>query len=183
MAVITGQGEAVLLHEVFTLYSRKGVDLLRRVDGELAATVYADLDPEQGNANEIIATLNEGILPELKSRYGIGVGYEGKLQEQAENLRDLATGALLGLAIIYIVLAWVFSSYSWPIAIMVAIFFGLTGAVIGHIFTAPFGIKFSMFSAMGLFGLSGIIVNDSTVLVSFYPQLVAEAMELPLLPI
>ena len=60
---------------------------------------------------------------------------------------------------------------------MTAIFFGLTGAVIGHIFTAPFGIKFSMFSAMGLFGLSGIIVNDSIVLVSFYQQLVAEGME------
>ncbi|MED5431558.1 MAG: efflux RND transporter permease subunit, partial [Pseudomonadota bacterium] len=110
-------------------------------------------------------------------KYGIGIGYEGKLQEQADNLRDLATGALLGLAIIYIVLAWVFSSYSWPLAIMTAIFFGLTGAVIGHLFAAPFGIHFSMFSAMGLFGLSGIIVNDAIVLVSFYQQLVAEGME------
>jgi multidrug efflux pump subunit AcrB len=177
LPIITNQGEAIPLRDVVTFDARKGVDLLRRVNGELAATVYADLDPEQGNANEIIATLNEGILPELKRRYGIGVGYEGKLQEQAENLQDLATGALVGLAIIYIVLAWVFSSYSWPLAIMTAIFFGLTGAVIGHVFTAPFGIKFSMFSAMGLFGLSGIIVNDSIVLVSFYQQLVAEGME------
>ena len=177
LPIITSQGEAIPLRDVVTFDARKGVDLLRRVNGELAVTVYADLDPEQGNANEIIAILNDGILPELKSRYGIGVGYEGKLQEQAENLQDLATGALVGLAIIYIVLAWVFSSYSWPLAIMTAIFFGLTGAVIGHIFTAPFGIKFSMFSAMGLFGLSGIIVNDSIVLVSFYQQLVAEGME------
>lgn len=177
LPIITPQGDAVALRDVVHFEARKGVDLLRRVNGELAVTVYADLDPEQGNANEIIATLNSGILPELQAKYGIGIGYEGKLQEQADNMKDMATGALLGLALIYVVLAWVFSSYSWPLAIMTAIFFGLTGAVIGHIFTAPFGIKFSMFSAMGLFGLSGIIVNDSIVLVSFYQQLVAEGME------
>ena len=177
LPVITPQGEAVPLRDVVRFDARKGVDLLRRVNGELAVTVYADLDPEQGNANAIIAALKENTLPQLQSRYGVGVGYEGKLQEQAENMRDMATGALLGLAIIYIVLAWVFSSYSWPLAIMTAIFFGLTGAVIGHLFTAPFGIKFSMFSAMGLFGLSGIIVNDSIVLVSFYQQLVADGMD------
>lgn len=177
LPIITAQGEAIALRDVVNFDARKGVDLLRRVNGELAVTVYADLDPEQGNANEIIASLNDSTLPDLKAKYGIGVGYEGKLQEQADNLKDMATGALLGLALIYVVLAWVFSSYSWPLAIMTAIFFGLTGAVIGHIFTAPFGIKFSMFSAMGLFGLSGIIVNDSIVLVSFYQQLVAEGME------
>ena len=177
LPVITPQGEAIPLRDVVHFEARQGVDLLRRVNGELAVTIYADLDPEQGNANEIIASLNNGILPELQAKYGIGIGYEGKLQEQADNLRDMATGALLGLTIIYIVLAWVFSSYSWPLAIMTAIFFGLTGAVIGHLFVAPFGIHFSMFSAMGLFGLSGIIVNDSIVLVSFYQQLVAEGME------
>ncbi len=177
LPIITPQGEAIPLRDVVRFDARKGVDLLRRVDGELAVTVYADLDPEQGNANAIIAALNEETLPRLQARYGVGVGYEGKLQEQAENLKDMATGALLGLAIIYIVLAWVFSSYSWPLAIMTAIFFGLTGAVIGHLFTAPFGIHFSMFSAMGLFGLSGIIVNDSIVLVSFYKQLIAEGMD------
>lgn len=177
LPIITAQGEAIPLRDVVTFDARRGVDLLRRVNGELAVTVYADLDPEQGNANDIIAALNKSVLADLKTRYGIGVGYEGKLQEQAENMRDMATGALLGLALIYVVLAWVFSSYSWPLAIMTAIFFGLTGAVIGHILTAPFGIRFSMFSAMGLFGLSGIIVNDSIVLVSFYQQLVAEGME------
>ncbi len=177
LPVITPLGEAIPLRDVVHFEARKGVDLLRRVNGELAVTVYADLDPEQGNANAIIAALKENTLPQLQARYGVGVGYEGKLQEQADNLRDMATGALLGLAIIYIVLAWVFSSYSWPLAIMTAIFFGLTGAVIGHLFTAPFGIKFSMFSAMGLFGLSGIIVNDSIVLVSFYKQLVADGMD------
>ncbi len=177
LPIITPQGDAVPLRDVVSFDARKGVDLLRRVDGEMAVTVYADLDPEQGNANAIIEDLKAGTLPGLQARYGVGVGYEGKLQEQADNMRDMATGALLGLAIIYIVLAWVFSSYSWPLAIMTAIFFGLTGAVIGHLLTAPFGIKFSMFSAMGLFGLSGIIVNDSIVLVSFYKQLIAEGMD------
>ena len=103
-AHITPQGEAIPLGDVVHFEARKGVDLLRRVNGELAVTVYADLDPDLGNANEIIATLNDGILPELQAKYGIGVGYEGKPQEQAENMQT-ATGAMLGLALIHVVLA------------------------------------------------------------------------------
>jgi hypothetical protein len=60
---------------------------------------------------------------------------------------------------------------------MTAILFGFTGAVIGHLFMGMFGVKFSMFSIMGLFGLAGIIVNDSIVLVSFFRQLVADGMD------
>ncbi|MFN3712350.1 MAG: efflux RND transporter permease subunit [Alcanivoracaceae bacterium] len=177
MPVIAPNGDTLLLSDVVTFSSRQGVDMLRRVDGRLSVVVSADLDPERGNANQIIASLTNEVLPDIRARYHISVDVEGKLKEQAENLRDVRTGQMLALALIYIILAWVFSSWSWPIAIMTAILFGFTGAVIGHLFMGMFGVKFSMFSIMGLFGLAGIIVNDSIVLVSFFRQLVADGMD------
>lgn len=177
MPVIAPNGDTLLLSDVVTFSSRQGVDLLRRVDGRLSVVVSADLDPEQGNANQIIQDLTEQVLPEIQARYHISVDVEGKLKEQAENMRDIQTGQMLALALIYIILAWVFASWSWPVAIMTAIMFGFTGAVIGHLFMGLFGVKFSMFSIMGLFGLAGIIVNDSIVLVSFFRQLVGEGMD------
>ena len=177
LPIIAPNGASVPLGNVLEFASRQGVDLLRRVDSRQAVRVSADLDPELGNANEIVEALNRDLLPALQSRYNIGIDYEGKLAEQAENLADIQTGLIIGLALIYLVLAWVFSAYSWPIAIMTAIMFGFTGAVIGHILMGFFGVKFSMFSIMGLFGLSGIIVNDSIVLISFYQQMVKDGMD------
>ncbi|PKM22652.1 MAG: acriflavin resistance protein, partial [Gammaproteobacteria bacterium HGW-Gammaproteobacteria-14] len=177
MPVIAPNGDTLLLSDVVNFSSRQGVDLLRRIDGRLSLVVSADLDPERGNANQIVSSLASDVLPAIQARYQISVDFEGKLKEQAENLQDVRTGQMLALALIYVILAWVFSSWSWPIAIMTAILFGFTGAVIGHIVMSVFGVKFSMFSIMGLFGLAGIIVNDSIVLVSFFKQLVADGMD------
>ena len=177
LPVIAPNGDTLLLSDVVSFSSRQGVDLLRRIDGRLSVVVSADLDPELGNANQIISELSSSVLPDLRARFHVGMEVEGKLKEQADNLRDIQVGQIMALVLIYIILVWVFSSWSWPIAIMTAILFGFTGAVIGHLFMGLFGVKFSMFSIMGLFGLAGIIVNDSIVLVSFFRQLVAEGMD------
>lgn len=176
LPIIAPNGDTLPLTDVVRFDSRQGIDLLRRVDNRLSVRVSADLDPERGNANQIVADLTEKVLPALEAR-GVSVGFEGKLKEQAENLEDIRTGQMLALALIYVILVWVFSAWSWPIAIMTAIMFGFTGAIFGHIVMSVFGVKFSMFSIMGLFGLSGIIVNDSIVLVSFWKQLVANGMD------
>lgn len=177
LPIITPGGETLLLADVVALDSRQGFDLLRRVDSRLSVIVSADLDPNRGNANEIMMALREDVLPDIMARYGIAVDYEGRLADQAENMRDIQTGIIVGLSLIYLVLAWVFSAWSWPVAIMTAIMFGFTGAVLGHLIMGLFGVKFSMFSIMGLFGLSGIIVNDSIVLINFYQQLLDEGMD------
>jgi len=80
-------------------------------------------------------------------------------------MADMKAGMLLGLSLIYLVLAWVFGHYGWPLIIMLAIPFGLVGAVTGHWLM---GIDLTILSMFGLFGLSGIVVNDSIVLVEFY---------------
>lgn len=84
-------------------------------------------------------------------------------------------GLVLGLILIYLILAWVFSSYGWPLVVMAVIPFGLTGALLGH---WVMGIDLTILSLFGMFGLSGIVVNDSIILVSFYKQLRGQGLSI-----
>lgn len=80
----------------------------------------------------------------------------------------MRTGALIALLLMYLVLAWVFSSYGWPILVMLTIPLGLTGAVLGHWFM---DMNMTILSLFGFFGLSGIVVNNSIILVIFYQRI------------
>jgi len=72
-------------------------------------------------------------------------------------------GAIVGLALIYIILAWVFGSYWLPLAVMSIIPFGMIGVSFGH-YIMNYDLTF--LSMVGMLGLSGILVNDSIVLIS-----------------
>ena len=92
---------------------------------------------------------------------------------QRETFADMRTGMLLAAAMVYLVLAWVFASYAWPLVVMFVIPFGIAGAVFGHWLM---GIDLTLLSMFGFFGLSGIVVNDSIILVVFYKQLRGEGL-------
>ena len=111
------------------------------------------------------------MLPELAAKYGIDYPFEGRSADQRETLSDMRKGLLLGLLLIYLVLAWVFGSYGLPLVVMTAIPFGLIGALFGHLMM---GLDVTILSIFGVFGLSGIVVNDSIILVSFYKRLRTE---------
>ncbi len=148
--------------------SKRGFETLRHADGRLAATVTADIDSAVNNTERVTQALADGTLPRLAALYGVEFSLEGGTARQTDALGDLRTGMLLGLLLIYIVLAWVFSSYGWPLIVMSAIPFGLTGAVFGHWLL---GMDLTLLSLFGFFGLSGIVVNDSIILVTFYQRL------------
>jgi multidrug efflux pump subunit AcrB len=80
---------------------------------------------------------------------------------------------LFALAMIYLILAWQFASYGWPLIVMSIIPFGLVGALVGHWLM---GLDLTILSLFGFFGLSGIVINDSIVLITFYRQLREEGM-------
>jgi multidrug efflux pump subunit AcrB len=80
----------------------------------------------------------------------------------------MVQGVMLAFVMIYLVLAWVFASYGWPLVVMSAIPFGLIGALFGHWLL---NIDLTILSLFGIFGLSGIVVNDSIILVTFFKQL------------
>ncbi len=173
LPVVLPDGRVTPIGNVVQFTARPGLDSLQRIDGQLALNVSADLDEAVANADEIIARLQDEALPGLTSRYGIHASFEGKNRDQRETLADMKAGLLLALALIYIILAWVFSAWSWPLVVMMAIPLGLTGAIFGHLLT---GLDLTVLSLFGLFGLSGIVINDSIVLVTFYKQLKAQGM-------
>ena len=168
-------GHSVPLDSVVQFTERRGFKALRHADGLLAVTVFADVDKKVGNNNAIRARLADSVLPELVKRYDIHWKFTGRAEDQAETAADMKGGALFALAMIYVVLAWVFGSYGWPLVVMAIIPFGIVGALLGHWLM---GITPTILSMFGLFALSGIAVNDSIILVVFYKHLRKKGMGL-----
>jgi len=166
-------GEWVPLSTVARWSTRQGFEALRHADSQLAVEVTASINSAVANSNEILGVLADQVMPELARKYGLTWSFEGRAADQRETMADMRMGMILGLALIFIVLAWVFGHYGWPIIIMLAIPFGLVGAVAGHWIT---GIDLTILSLFGLFGLSGIVVNGAIVLVEFYRRERAQGM-------
>ena len=166
-------GELVPISAVASWRSQRGFEILRHAEGRLAVEVTADVDSREGSVGDLITALEAGALRELGERFSIEHSFEGRSADQRETLGDMRKGLVLGLLLIYLILAWVFGSYGWPLVVMAIIPFGLTGALFGHWIM---GMDLTLLSLFGLFGLSGIVVNDSIILVSFYQRLRAEGM-------
>jgi len=158
-------GGSAPLTSVVDFEARRGFDVLRHTDSQLAIHVTATVDSSINNSNIILNDIQQTLIPDIISRYGVRVGYEGRAEEQADTMGDMKQGLLLAFILIYLILAWVFSSYGWPLVVMTAIPFGLIGALIGHWLM---GIDLTILSLFGIFGLSGIVVNDSIILVTFF---------------
>lgn len=164
---LPGGGSAPLA-TVVELGSRRGFEALRHEGAELAAHVSAEVDRAVNNSNDVLAALERDVFPELRSRYGVETSFSGRARDQAETLADMKLGMFFGLALIYVVLAGAFGSYGWPLVVMTAIPFGIVGALVGH---WAMGLDLTLLSLFGLFALSGIVVNDSIILVTFYKGL------------
>ena len=126
-------------------------------------SVTADLDSDILTTIQAVEQLEQSPLPATAAKHGISYKFGGRNAEREKSFADLKYGVLIALSVIYIILAWVFSSYFLPIAIMLIIPFGLVGAIFGHWLL---GFKLSIMSFIALLGLTGILVNDSIILVS-----------------
>ena len=156
-------GEFVPLTEVVSLTEKQGFSAIQRRDGQAIVHIAGDLDTDVMTTEEAIELLKAGDMPSIVSKYGLSYQFGGRAEERKKAFADLGLGVSMALMVIYIVLAWVFSSYWRPLAIMLIIPFGLVGAVFGH---WVLGFKLTILSFIGLLGLSGILVNDSIILVS-----------------
>ena len=168
LAVALPGGGAMPLPTAVDIETRRGFDVLRHENARLAVKVSADVDPAVTNSNAVIADLTAGPLPAIAERHKVAWVFKGRQEDQSETLSDMAWGAGLAFALIYLVLAFVFASYGWPLVVMAVIPFGLVGAIVGHWLL---GIDLTVLSLFGFFGLSGIVVNDSIILVSFYKEM------------
>ena len=104
------------------------------------------------------------IIPILLDFPSVDYSFEGEQREQRDTLSSLFKNFALALFDVYVLLAVPFKSYLQPLIIMSAIPFGFTGAVIGHIIM---GMNLAVLSIIGIVALSGVVVNDSLVMVDF----------------
>ncbi len=156
-------GVEVPLSEVVDLHEKDGFAGLRREDGLVEVGVKAEVNGRVTSVPQVLGAVGAAGLDEIAKRYGINYAFKGRAEELADMWDDLILGSTVALISIYIILAWVFASYSRPIVVMSIIPFGLIGAMFGHLITG-WGTNF--YSIIALLGMSGILVNDSIILVS-----------------
>ena len=161
---LRGEGGAeVAMSEVVNTRETRGFSRIRREDGLRQVSVKAELDKGVTSTGKILDALEQDGIRELAEKYGVRIEFAGKAEEQATTIGDMKVGAMIGLAGIYIILAWVFASYVRPIVVMSIIPLGFVGAAFGHYLL---GFDLTILSLIALIGLSGIVVNDSIILVS-----------------
>jgi multidrug efflux pump subunit AcrB len=137
---------------------------INRRNGRRTVTVRANVEPI-GETNQVRETLIQEILPQLRKDFpGLSFAWEGRQADFKESMSALFSGFVIALFAIYAMLAVPFRSYFQPVIVMVAIPFGLVGAVIGHLIM---GYELSIMSMMGIVALSGVVVNDSLILVDY----------------
>jgi HAE1 family hydrophobic/amphiphilic exporter-1 len=163
--VRTPDGRQIPLTEVAETTSSRAYSLIRRVDRKRVITVSSDIDEDVGNASQIVDDLKAAFLPRLIEHYpGLRYDLEGQEKRTQESLDSLKKGFTLALMAIFLLLATQFRSYVQPVIIMMAIPFGLIGAIAGHL---VMGLAFTIISIFGIVALSGIVVNDSLILIDF----------------
>jgi multidrug efflux pump subunit AcrB len=164
LLISTPAGTFVPLAEIASIDRGRAYTSITRRDGRRTVTVTADVEPI-GNSPIIMNSLSKDALPELAATFpGLSYGFQGREADRKESVASLLQGFLLALACIYFLLAIPFRSYLQPAIVMVAIPFGMVGAVLGHLLM---GYDLSLMSMMGVIALSGVVVNDSLVLVDF----------------
>ena len=154
----------VPLLDVVTVEEREAFTSINRRDGRRVVSVGMDVEPASA-VTQVIESLQQEVLPQLRADFpGITWSFEGSQSDMRESVQSLWGGFALAMMIIYALLAMAFNSYLQPLIVMLAIPFGIVGAVIGHILL---GYDLSLVSLMGVIALSGVVVNDSLIMVDY----------------
>jgi multidrug efflux pump subunit AcrB len=168
MRVRARDGSEVPFRSVANIEYGRGFAAINRADRRRITTVKADVDKAVASSEAITARIEEEIMPGILADFpSVHYSMEGEQRERMESLGGLKKGFALALFMIFILLAIPFKSYLQPLIIMSVIPLGLVAAVWGHIFM---GMDMTIFSMFGLVALTGVLVNDSLVMVDFINQ-------------
>ena len=164
MQMRTPDGAYVPLADIVSVSRSTGFSTVRRENGLRVISVIGDIsEDDPARATEVMQALEQEILPEIAATRQVEWRLAGLSEQEDAFLADALTGLILVLLGIYLVLAWVFASWTRPLVVMSIIPFGLVGTIYGH---AAWDVPLSMFTVVGLLGMTGIIINDSIVLVT-----------------
>ncbi len=175
LRTITGQ--YVPLTDIVSVASKSGFSTVHRENGIRLVSVTGDIsEDDPARAAEIMDEIREVILPEIESNFRVESIMAGLAEQEEEFLSDAMVGFGLCLIGIFLTLAWIFSSWTRPIVVMAIIPFGLVGTIYGHM---AWDVPLSMFTVVGMIGMTGIIINDSIVLITTVDEYARERGLIP----
>jgi len=189
MMIRTADGQEVPFEEVARVVPGKALPSIRRVDRNRIVRVSAEGDTETVDVDAIEAEIVENFLPIILRDYpSVQVSLEGRAAETRDNNEEFINGCIFVIIALYVLLAIPFKSYFQPFIVMAAIPFGIVGAILGHnVMSFLYGVigaandpaaSVTMLSLLGILALSGVVVNDSLVMVDFTNRKVREGMSL-----
>ena len=167
-------GQEVPIREAADIKRGRAYQEIKRVEGRRTLDVTADLESPKYTPKKIIDDLESGLLPALKADYPeLAYSIEGEQREQRESMGGMAKGFLVALLALFALLAIIFKSYAQSIIVLIAIPFGIVGAIGGHILM---GFGMSFVSMMGMVALAGVVINDNILLISTANEYLNEGM-------
>ncbi|WP_445781178.1 efflux RND transporter permease subunit [Shewanella sp.] len=170
--VRTSDGTIVPLSHVADIFNDYQPSSITRIDSQRAVYISAVLDKDKIASNELVSQLKQTLVPQLEVQYpGVSFNFAGEAEQQAETTSSIESMFVLALIAIYALLAIPLKSYVQPVIIMTAIPFGIVGAILGHWWN---DLTISILSLNGILALSGVVVNDSLLLVSRFNELLKE---------
>ena len=165
MWIRTPNGEQVPFYQVANIEIGQGFSTITRINQKRSITISADIDSEKVESRKVVTEMNDIYLPEILADYpSVQYGVEGASKDQADFLSQLGLAAMGALFLIYGLIAIPTKSYSQPLVIMSVIPFGIIGAIVGHWLL---GRTINMMSMFGFIALTGVVVNDSLIMVDF----------------
>ncbi len=174
MFLISPSGEAVPLPEIVRVEEVEGYATVRRLDRKRAVTISADVDRQSGANPEEITAAFMPDLTEIELRNpGVQILKRGRQQDVADSFATLPLGMLVAAGLIFVILAWLFSSYVQPLIVMSAIPFATIGMILGHL---VLGYSMTFLSVIGFIALAGVVVNDSLIFMQFFNERRASGM-------
>ena len=159
-------GTSTLFHAVADYSIEPGYGTIRRINGRRTVSVTAEVDHAKIEPFDVYKELEEVYFPTLFSQYpSVHIQEAGAVQDQMLALEEMGVAFLVALLSIYVLLAIPLRSYLQPFIIMSVIPFGFIGAVVGHVIL---NVSFNMVSMIGCIALTGVVVNDSLILVHYF---------------
>jgi multidrug efflux pump subunit AcrB len=175
MMIRIGPNQEVPLWQVANVFPGLSPDTILRVDRQRTVSVTADFDKQNGDLSLVQEEVRSWLEQQITSYPGTNFEMAGEARDQKDSQQGLIVGGTALAFLIYILLAIPFKSYSQPLIVMSVIPFGLVGAVIGHWIM---GMDLTLLSFMGMLALSGVVVNDSLVLVDYTNRKRKEGMNI-----
>ncbi|WP_448245544.1 efflux RND transporter permease subunit [Thalassotalea agariperforans] len=165
VVIIAKNGTELPLSEVADIHVKQGVSNIRRENGNRTINIWGNVDASQVEPFKLAQDIRDNFIPQLLREYPLVKSeVTGRIQEEIDSANEQSKNFILSLLVIFTLLAVPLKSYSQPIMIMTVIPFGVIGATLGHVLL---GMDLNNFSIFGIIAASGVVVNDSLVMVDY----------------